>query len=510
MRHKKVTYPIQDRWSFLWLAIGLALQLVSVPLGRMGIPLAFWLGTIFFIRFMRCQRRWWLAYLILALTMGAATYLVMPAALEGFRLSGTIGAAIGVNLLLVADRLLAPRLPGFTATLVFPLGYTAMEFINTVTNPIGSIGVTAYTQAGNLALMQLTAITGLWGVSFLIAWLAPIVNWAWERSFAWSAIRGGVAVYAGILLLVLGFGQARLAFSPPPADTVRVAGIVAVDYLEDLDALNQAMAEDWRAFREMANARPPVYLEQTVREARAGAKIVVWPEMAAPVAEEDEGDLVAQAQGVARQEGIYLVMPMLVRNQEDRPYENKLLVLDPAGQIVMEHFKYGGRGMEGNRLQGDGVLQTVETPFGTLSAIICWDTDFPNTVLQAGKNGTDILVSPSLEFRELDPTHAHMAMARAIENGVSVVRVADNGLSVAYDPYGRSLAAVDHFTGGERVLLAQVPTAGVKTLYPIIGDLFGWLAAAGFLSLIVIGVVRGGRLEVAEAPLSEEELAAVH
>jgi apolipoprotein N-acyltransferase len=385
-----------------------------------------------------------------------------------------------------------------------------VEFINTTTSPIGSIGAIAYTQAGNLALMQLTAITGLWGVTFLVSWLAPIVNWAWERSFAWEKIRRGLTLYVGVMLLVLAYGQARLAFAPDPADTVRVAGIVAVDYLEGLEEINQAMDEDWPAFRSIADARHTVYFEQTIREAQAGAQIVVWPEMAAPVAEEDEADLVAQAQAVARQEGIYLVMPMLVRNRADRPYENKLLVLDPAGQVAIEHYKYGGRGMEGNRLQGDGQLQTVATPFGTLSAIICWDTDFPGTVLQAGRNGTDILISPSLEFRELDPTHAYMAMARAIENGVSMVRVADNGLSVAYDPYGRGLAAVDHFTAGQRVLLAQVPTAGVNTLYPIIGDLFGWLAVAGFLASIVIGLVRGRRKTLAEAPLSEEDLAAAH
>jgi hypothetical protein len=35
------------------------------------------------------------------------------------------------------------------------------------------------------------------------------------------------------------------------------------------------------------------------------------------------------------------------------------------------------------------------------------------------------------------------------------------------------LASIDHFADGERVIMAQVPTKGVTTLYPIIGDLFG-------------------------------------
>jgi apolipoprotein N-acyltransferase len=139
---------------------------------------------------------------------------------------------------------------------------------------------------------------------------------------------------------------------------------------------------------------------------------------------------------------------------------------------------------------GDGVLRTVETPYGTLSGLICWDTDFPATVRQAGRNGTDILLSPSLEFRAADPMHAQMATFRAVENGVSVVREADNGLSVATDPYGRTLAAVDHFTASERVMVAQVPTRGVFTIYSMIGDLFGWLAVVGFVAIVAWGVIR--------------------
>jgi apolipoprotein N-acyltransferase len=211
--------------------------------------------------------------------------------------------------------------------------------------------------------------------------------------------------------------------------------------------------------------------------------------MAVQVAGEDEPELLARAQEVARQEGIYLAIPMMTVFDDDRLPQNKLLVFDPDGEIVLEHYKYGGNMIEGFQ-PGDGVLRTVETPYGTLSGVICWDTDFPGTVLQAGRNGTDILLSPSLDFRAVDPLHAQMAIFRAIENGVSVVRQSDNGLSIVTDPYGRTLAAVDHFTTSERVMVAQVPTQGVFTVYSVIADLFAWLCVLGFLAMVVWGVVR--------------------
>jgi apolipoprotein N-acyltransferase len=200
---------------------------------------------------------------------------------------------------------------------------------------------------------------------------------------------------------------------------------------------------------------------------------------------------------VAQQEGIYLVISLMAHPADDSPYEAKLLVFDPQGQMVLEHYKYGGVGFEGNRVNGDRILRTAQTPFGVISGVICWDTDFPSTVRQAGRNGTDILLSPSLDFREIDPIHAHMAIVRAIENGVSVVRVSDNGLSVVADPYGRILAATDHFTAGKRTIVAQVPTQGVPTLYPIIGDLFGWLAIAGFVVVAVWAIIRGRKAKAA-------------
>lgn len=156
----------------------------------------------------------------------------------------------------------------------------------------------------------------------------------------------------------------------------------------------------------------------------------------------------------------------------------------------MEHYKYGGPRMEGNRINGDRILRTAQTPFGVISGIICWDTLLQGVVLQAGRNGTDLLFTPSLVFPEMDPIFAQYSVTRAIENGFSVIHVSDMGLSVVTDPYGRILAATDHYPQGERVIVAQVSTKGVSTLYPIIGELFGWLAVLGTVILILWGVVQ--------------------
>ena len=46
---------------------------------------------------------------------------------------------------------------------------------------------------------------------------------------------------------------------------------------------------------------------QTLEQAQAGSEIVVWPELAGVGVEEDVQTLIADAQALAQEEGIYLI-----------------------------------------------------------------------------------------------------------------------------------------------------------------------------------------------------------
>jgi apolipoprotein N-acyltransferase len=65
------------------------------------------------------------------------------------------------------------------------------------------------------------------------------------------------------------------------------------------------------------------------------------------------------------------------------------------------------------------------------------------------------------------------------------------GISIATDPYGRLLARVDNRTTSDPVMVVQVPTQRVFTVYSVIGDLFGWLSVAGLVAAAVVAIVRG-------------------
>jgi apolipoprotein N-acyltransferase len=388
--------------------------------------------------------------------------------------------------------LIVPRLKGVTAALVFPVTATAWEFVTQSINPMGTFGAVAYSQYGNLPLMQLVSVTGLSGLTFMITWFGSTANWIWERSFSRPAIRLGGTLYAAVMGFVLLYGGARLVFHDSTAGTMQIASF-SLDLQGEGVRQMSLLRSDRAAYRQKARGFHDRYFDETRRQADSGAQLILWPEAAGICASEDEAALIERGQQLAREKRIYLGMSLYIHDlQGDQPPENKLIVVDPAGEVVMKHYKYGGNQFEGSVL-GNGALKTFQTPSAKVGGVICWDMDFPRIMSQAGRNGTDILLAPANDWKAVSTTHAHMAVFRAVENGVSLVRQAKNGLSIATDPYGRTLATMDHFTASERLMIAQVPTTGVTTVYSVIGDLFAWTSVIGFLILVCLAVVESRR-----------------
>ena len=513
-----------DRLSYLWLAIAAALFLFYA--GRWAIPLAPWLAPLFLLRFVRTQRP--LPGLLLAWFVRSAVAAVV---LQGTILISGIGYYAIIVLLTgltmlpyLADRLITPRLQGFVATLVFPLAFTTLEYLSSF-GPNGTINSIAYTQYGDLPLMQLVSVTGIWGITFLLTWFAAVVNWAWEQGFAWPQVRGGGVLYAGVLAVVLLGGGARLALFPPQATSVRVAGLSASQAAvaaisqqlppETLSLLlsGKATQADRAIARSAFTTLDDDLLARSQQEARAGAKIVVWPESSptgAAILQEDEPALIQRAGALAQQTGIYLDMGLAVflPGGGQPPFaKDEAVLLDPTGHVVWTYEKtHPAPGDVGLFVLGDGKVPLVDSPYGRLANVICFDADYPGTVRQAGQAGADLLLLPSDDWQAIDPYHTQVATFRAIENGFSLVRQTSKGLSMAVDYEGRVLSASDYFTTDQQVMVAYVPMHGVRTIYATIGDLFAWLCMIGLVALTGLAIMQSRKRRSAAAePLPEPQ-----
>ena len=411
------------------------------------------------------------------------------------------------------DRLLTPRLSlvsGLLATLIFPLGRVACEYINALLVPYGSFFSLGYTQYGNLPLLQVVAITGVYGVSFLVAWFASVSNWIWEQHFVWPRIRVTTVLYSGVLALTLLGGSIRLAFFAPSVQTVRVAGVSAprAMYQRAMQSIESARYPDRSLMRAAFTSIENELLNASQREARAGAKIVSWPEIEASTLPEDEALLIERGKTLARQEHIYLEMAYRVVQQDNTPIHNRAVLIDPQGHVVWTYDKAHPAPGADPSIPGNGIMPVVDTPYARIASVICLDAWYPGLMHQGGNKEIDVLIVPSEEWVGSSGGSlvwpAQETTFRAIEYGYSLVRQASGDMAMTVDYQGHVLAATDYYTTDQQTMVAYVPTKGVWTIYGLVGDLFTWLCILGFFALATFAVTISRRNTLrASAPVPE-------
>ncbi|MBL7599223.1 nitrilase, partial [Escherichia coli] len=75
------------------------------------------------------------------------------------------------------------------------------------------------------------------------------------------------------------------------------------------------------------------------REARAGARLIVWSEANALVLADEQPAFLAAARALAAGERIHLFLGMAVITPGRSLAENKLVVIDPAGRVRASYRK---------------------------------------------------------------------------------------------------------------------------------------------------------------------------
>lgn len=454
--------------------------------GILGVvPAATWLAPVFLLRFLRTQRP--LVGFALFVPLHVVAWIVM---LYGILPDlGIIGNAFGffyglVFLLpYVVDRVLSPRLGGFLSTLAFPSAVVTAEYLLSIWDFTGSWFALAYTQHDNLPLVQLVSITGLPGVAFLIAWFASVANWIWQKDFAFPAVWKGGALYAGVFVLVHLFGGAYMAFAPADAPTVRVASVTR-SFDMDVEAAKCRGDED--CLRQLFQRSLTEFLSDSERAVANGARIVMWQENGIAVYAADENSFFDAAREFALHKGVYLVMGVKVVAEDDPDDQNKAVVISPTGDMseYLKNYRTPGDA----HVLGDGTVQVWPSEYGRLGTIICKDFEYPAFVRQAGMAGVDIMLIPSHNWEAIDRYHARMAHFRAIENGYSMISATYHGTSTAVDFHGNLRGQMNDFTTEERILFADVPTRGMRTIYAVIGDAFSWLCGLALIGLILAGL----------------------
>ncbi len=107
---------------------------------------------------------------------------------------------------------------------------------------------------------------------------------------------------------------------------------------------------------------------------------------------------------IARENEVYLIIGVVERDQETSgsTLYNSILYLGPEGGVLGKHRKLMPTGSE--RLlwgQGDGsTLTVIDTPFGRIGGLICWENYMPLARTAMYAKGIDILITPTADDRD--------------------------------------------------------------------------------------------------------------
>jgi nitrilase len=188
------------------------------------------------------------------------------------------------------------------------------------------------------------------------------------------------------------------------APTVRVAAVQAAYVLMNREATLERVSE------------------LTAKAAAESAELVVFPEVfvpgtpiwidTQPIWDGDEkwfrlladnaisvpSDSTERLGGIAREHGVWLVVGVDERETHGGTIYNTVLYFSPAGLLAGRHRKLVPTGAERTVWgMGDGsTLRAVDTPFGRIGGLTCWENYMPLARFHMYAQGIDIWLAPTL------------------------------------------------------------------------------------------------------------------
>lgn len=374
-------------------------------------------------------------------------------------------------LVVLATRRLVLRYRSGWTVLAYPVLWVAIDTLMAALLPDGNWGSLAYSQADNLAVLQVAALAGVPGLLFLLC-LAPsalALLLAGGRAYAPAA--GAVA-----LLLAAAFagGAWRVQGASALAPGGPLAGLVAID---DFIGPGTPSAR--------AQAIWDQYARHVGQLAGQGARLVLLPEKIAVLAPAQADAVRQRFQALARGTGAWISLGIGV--QDAAGQRNLAWLFAPDGAAPVSYQKHHLAPPEREFLAGSAYA--VQPVIGrAMGLAICKDMHFAPLGQAYGAAGVQAMLVPAWDFQLDAWMGARMTVVRGVENGYAVLRAAREGVLTVSDAYGRVLAERASSAMPGSTLLAPLPAQ--PTVSPRagwLGPLFGWLCVALGLILLCVG-----------------------
>ena len=360
--------------------------------------------------------------------------------------------------------LLVRRNHAVLGAIAAPALWTAALYVVALVNPTGIMGTLMTTQADRPSVLRIAAVTGGWGVEFLVLFVPAAVAAALAPGLRSRSRLAGLVVVTAVL------GGLAFWSQPPLAGPSTRVALIAPD--KGRWAVDVATPD--------GQALVQSYVDEIGR-LPAGVQAVVLPEATFAVDRTSRPYLVDAFGRVARAKNLAVVTGVYDTTPDGR--FNAALAVPPSGEPVEYHKRHNGDSK--NIVSGTGIAR-----FAGIGLLVCMDVNFADPSREYGRAGTGLVLIPASDEDVDGWMHSRTALIRGVENGFSVAWSAVRGTPMLSDAHGHVLA--DTHTGGSpfSVVVADVPTGAGHTPYARFGDWFAWLCGVLALAGIAVSVRR--------------------
>lgn len=246
--------------------------------------------------------------------------------------------------------------------------------------------------------------------------------------------------------------------------------------------------------------------EMTFEAAGHGARLVIFPETAAPISVSHAYEYRQWLKSIAERAGVDLLTGYVDHTREGNDWSafNAAGLFDSQGRHIAQYKKvhllpfgekipwsqYIPALSKMNFGQANFKSGEFQTQFhsnkGTFGVLICFESIFSDFTRRYVHNGADFIVNITNDgwfgSRRGPMQHAELAIFRAVENRVTLLRAANTGISMLVDPAGRVHNRIDLDIEG--MILGSIYTTNHRTIFTEYGHLPFFLMT---LISIVIG-----------------------
>ena len=397
---------------------------------------------------------------------------------------------------------------------------TWIQFVLEVHGGMGVFGSwTSFLLFSVLKALHLAVFSWLAGPLMRRSYAVPAVAALWtglERThgtfgFAWLALGNAgismsvplrVAPFVGVygVSFIFCMLAAALACVILRYPRMRLSPLAALLGLFVLPRIPENIPADHVALVVQPNIDPDLQWTQTMQEKTERelsvvsnafrTKLVIWPEMPAPLYYYDDPDFRQAATDIALRHG-YFLFGTVAYTREHQPLNSAILVgpegseigrydkidLVPFGEFVPRIFSFVNRITQeaGDFVPGNNIA-VLRAAGDRLGVFICYESAFPDLVRQFSKNGADVLVNLSNDayfgHSEAREQHFLLARMRAVENRRYLVRSTNDGITALINPAGQVVQRLPMY----REVAAPMKYGVVEsaTFYARHGDWFAW------------------------------------